>query len=516
MNDFHIERRLSGLIAAGATALIVVAGLSAPVSAATRHASPGAAGLGDRLYPLLGNGGYDVQDYDLRIRYPEKDPAQTVTGDVTITAVATQDLSRFDLDFGGESVGKVSVNGRPATFSRSGDELIVTPSRYLTKGKRFWVTVSNFTATPIPANADSPAGFVTTVDGTIMAGQPDQSHQLFPSNDHPRDMATYTISMTRPAGWTAVANGVHVGDRSRGGAVTSVYRESKPMASELIQLAVGDFTVQRRPSVGGVPIRDVVPTRLAADLLPKAEVERSQLAWMVGKVGKYPFENYGSLVIDTDLGFALETQTLSLYDTSLFAAPKFVLDPVMAHELAHMWFGDSVSPNQWSDVWQSEGHATWYELIYALEHGQFQDYTGQADLESYFKAVYARGDRYRSTYGPVAHPLRSDSIWDVFNPNVYDGGALVLYALRQKIGVKAFDALERAWVAQNRGRAAATQDFIALASKVSHQDLRGFLNDWLYGTKTPPMPGHPDWTVTAPGGSAAKALSTPARAFPHR
>ncbi|GLW27413.1 M1 family metallopeptidase [Actinoplanes regularis] len=506
MSDL-IERRLSGLLAAGATALLAVAGLSAPAYAGGGAASPGAAGIGDRLYPLLGNGGYDVQDYDLRIRYPKKDPKQTVSGDVTITAIATQNLSRFDLDFGGDSVGKVSVNGRPAKFSRSGDELVITPSRHLTKGKRFWVTVSGFTTTPIPANADSPAGFVTTPDGTIMAGQPDQSHALFPSNDHPRDMATYTISMTRPAGWTAVANGVHVGERSRGGRVTSVYRESKPMAGELIQLAVGDFTVQRRRPVGGVPIRDVVPTRLAADLLPKADVERSQLAWMVGKVGRYPFEQYGSLVIDTDLGFALETQTLSLYDTGLFGYPKFVLDPIMTHELAHMWFGDSVAPWQWSDVWQSEGHATWYELNYAAEHGQFEDYTGQPDLETYFKAVYSAGDVYRARFGPVARPLKSDSIWDVFNPNVYDGGALVLYALRQKIGAKAFDALERAWVAKYRGKSASTQDFIALASKVAHKDLRGFLNDWLYGTATPPMPGHPDWTVKAPTASVAGTLS---------
>ena len=511
-----IGNRLSLVLASGAAVLVAAVGTVAPAPAYAGGGAapaPGSAGLGDRLYPLLGNGGYDVQDYDLRLRYPEKDPKQTVTGDVTITAVATQNLSRFDLDFGGGSVGAVKVDGRTAAFSRSGDELIITPRHYLAKGKRFRVTVSGFTATPIEANADSPAGFVTTPDGTIVAGQPNQSHQLFPSNDHPRDMATYTITLTVPEGWTAVANGRHVGDRRRGGYVSSIYRESKPMAGELLQAVAGDFLVYDRPAAAGVPIRDVVPRRLASTLLPKAEVERSQMSWMVEKVGRYPFENYGSLVIEANLGFALETQTLSLYDTGLFGVPKFILDPIMTHELAHQWFGDSVAPRSWSDVWQNEGHATWYELRYAEETGVFQQYTGSANREDYFKRVYSRGDQYRKRYGPVALPAGSASIWDVFNPNVYDGGALVLYALQQKIGTAKFERLERTWVSRNRGRSVSTDDFIALASKVSGQNLRTFLAAWLYGTTTPAMPGHPDWTVTpVPAASAVPAPAALLRA----
>jgi aminopeptidase N len=469
--------------------------------------SPGAPGLGDRLYPLLGNGGYDVQNYDLSLTYPKKDPAQTVRGDVTITAVATQGLSRFDLDFGGDSVGKVSVNGRPASYARSGDELVVTPRRPLAKHHRFTVTVS-FASTPIEPDADSPAGFVVTPDGTILAGQPDESHNLFPSNDHPRDMATYTITMTAPVGWTATANGRLVKTRTRGGHVSSTYRESHPMASELVQVAVGDFVVRTRPAAAGVPIRDVVPRRLADTVLPKAADERNQMSWMVSQVGHYPFENYGTLVIDGDLGFALETQTLSLFDTYFFDFPQYVLDPISAHELAHQWFGDSVAPYEWSDVWQNEGHATWYELNYALATGDFAQYTGVTTLAAYFKRVYARGDQYRATYGPVARPLKADSIWDVFNPNVYDGGALVLFALREKIGTAKFQQLERSWVSKFRGRSASSRDFAALASKVSGQDLRPFLTAWLYGTTTPPMPGHPDWTVgPADVGAAVAPLS---------
>ena len=487
------------LVAAGSAVLLgagVAVIAAGPASASSRHPTPGSAGLGDRLYPLLGNGGYDVLDYNLSLFYAKKDAAQQVRGDVTITAVATQALSRFDLDFGGDGVGRVAVNGRPAAYSRSGDELIITPKRALDHHRRFTVTISGFTATPISPNADSPAGFVKTPDGTVMAGQPDQSHKLFPSNDHPRDMATYTITMTAPDGWTATANGTPVRTSHRHGYVTSTYREGAPMASELLQVAVGDFITYNRAPVNGVKVRDVVPRRLADQLLPEAADERNQIAWLASKVGRYPFDRYGSLVIDGNLGFALETQTLSLYDTGFFSLPTVIINPILTHELSHQWFGDSVAPWQWSDVWQNEGHATWYEVLYAYETGTLPQYAGVSTLEDYYKRVYARGDQFRARYGPVGYPLRSDSIWDVFNPNVYDGGALVLFALRQQIGVAKFEQIERAWVTKYRGRSASSQDFIALASKISGQDLRAFLNAWLYDSATPPMPGHPDWTVT--------------------
>jgi aminopeptidase N len=237
------------------------------------------------------------------------------------------------------------------------------------------------------------------------------------------------------------------------------------------------------------------------------------MVWLESLLGRYPFDTYGSLIIDGDLGFALETQTLSLYDTGFIGRADHVVRPVMAHELAHQWFGNRVAPWEWSDVWQNEGHATWYELQYSLKIGTFPKYTGSPTLDAHFRRVYARGDQDRASYGPVARPLRAGSIWDVFNPNVYDGGALVLYALRQRIGTATFQELERAWVAKHRGRSAGTDDFIALAGRVSGEDLRSFLRAWLYGATTPPMPGRPDWTVTPATAPAVVATSGRGRAF---
>jgi aminopeptidase N len=490
------------------TALLLTSLPSATGTSAHRPAppSPGAAGIGDRLYPTLGNGGYDALHYDLDLRYATSAPSQGIDGTMTMRARATQALSRFDLDFSGAGVGSVLVDGRRASFQRSGEELVVTPARAIRKHHRFVVQVRHFTANPTVPDPDEflSTAFFITPDGSATSGQPNAMHSVFPSNDHPRDKASFSFRFDVPKGITAVANGVLVGRHNRGDRSIWSYRQRQPMATELTQLAVGTYSVVPRGRVDGVEVRDVVPTRLKAQYDDKLPVEKSQLRWMREKAGAYPFDLYGSLVVDTTLGFALETQTLSLYDTPWFTQyPRGVWDPVMLHELAHQWFGDSVAPYEWSDLWQNEGHATWYEVTYADEKGFLADDVGFDNLTELMQYLYQRGDVYRSNYGPVARP-RSGDVDELFSNQAYYGGALVLYALRQKVGTATFQRIERAWVRKYEGRSASTRDYIRLASRVSGRDLDGFLTRWLYGTSTPAMPGHPDWTVD-PVQAAGKA-----------
>jgi aminopeptidase N len=194
-------------------ALCAAAALAVPASASgLERPTPGAAGIGDRLFPTLGNGGYDVKHYDLDLRYETAVPSQGIDGTATIFARATQSLSRFDLDFAGDSVGSVAVNGRPARFARDGDELVITPRRPLRKGRTFVVQVRHYTAHPREPNPDEllSTAFFITPDGSATAGQPDGAHVFMPSNDHPRDKASFTIRFDVPAGETALGNGVLV------------------------------------------------------------------------------------------------------------------------------------------------------------------------------------------------------------------------------------------------------------------------------------------------------------------
>jgi len=477
---------------------------SAPSASTTAGAGArSATALGDRLFPTLGDAGYDVQAYHLRLRYPARDVSQPVEGAVGIDAVARSALARVDLDFAGDGTPVATVDGRPATATRSAEKLFVKPARAIPAGRRFRVDIRGFTARPRPfAASDTLQPFVAGRHATFLNAQPDGMHEVFPCNDHPRDKATYRITVDAPQGWTAVASGTPSGQRSAGDRQVWSFEHRQPMATELLQVAVGDLDVVTRTGPRGLLVRDAVPRGPAGAVIARQlAVELDQLRWLEARLGPYPFDVYGSLVPDQAQGSALETQTLSWYTTDLFGprVPLGLRNGTMLHELAHQWFGNSVSPRDWSDVWLSEGHATWYELQYTAEHGWLaQDwrYHGLSDtgsVTSILHELYRRSDRDRARDGPVAAPARSRTPRDLFNRTVYFGGVLTLAALQHEIGTEAFDRLERTWLTRYQGASASTDDFIRLAGEVAGRDLTGFLRPWLYDIRTPPMPGHPDW-----------------------
>ena len=334
--------------------------------------TPGSSGLGDPFFPLGGNGGYDVQHYGLTLVYDP--PSNQLIGAAEIVAMATQSLSQFDLDLRGFTITRLEVNGTPAGFARDGQELVITPARGLPAGKLFSVTVRyQGTPTVVTDPDGSIEGWVPTDDGAVSVGEPQGSPGWFPCNDNPQDKATFDFAVTVPAGLTAMANGVLVSHATSGDTTTWVWHEADPMATYLATADVGRFDLTTS-TVDGIPSYVAVDPQLAkGQVLSKLP---DIVRFYSSIYGPYPFTAVGAIVDSAkNLGYSLETQTKPLF-------PYVPDEATLAHELSHMWFGDSATLGRWPDMWLHEGFATWSEWIWS-------EYTGNKSAAQSFKQLYS-------------------------------------------------------------------------------------------------------------------------------
>jgi aminopeptidase N len=447
--------------------------------------SPGAPGLGDPYYANLGNGGYDVDHYDLAITVA--DPKQNhIAGQATITAKATQSLSRFDLDLLGLDVQSVTVDGAAATsveLAGAPGELVVTPAQPI-ESQHIFTTAIAYSGEPKPRSDPSlpiGVGWISQGDGSFVLSEPDGASTWFPVNDHPSDKATYTFHIDVPDGTAAVANGDLEGTGptpSTAGRVVWTYDEKAPMASYLAEVAIGDYTVTTAVGPSGLSIRNVIDSALVTDASSVFDRVPEMISFFSTDFGPFPFDIYGGLVVNERTGYALETQTLSLFGSDEVNTGE--TETIVAHELAHQWFGDSVSLESWKDIWLNEGFATYAEWLWA-EHA-----TGTPVQQS---AQRARTELQHS--GDVAKvPPGDPGVPDMFGPSVYQRGALTLQALRLTIGDDQFFTTLRTYTAKYANGNATTADFIAVASQVSgRSDLQPLFDQWLYQPDLPQLPG---------------------------
>jgi aminopeptidase N len=440
--------------------LVVAAGLAiAPASFAQ---SPGAPGLGDPYFPLMGNGGYEVDHYDLNLAVRPK--PNRIRAIATLDATATQALSSFNLDFRGLRVRSVSVNGTRAAVARRGGELTVTPPAALAAGARFSVVVA-YRGRPRSIGG---VGWTKTRDGTTAFSEPNGSPSWFPCNDHPTDKATYSFTVTVPRRYRAIANGVLDSVRRHGAARTFSWHEPEPMATYLATVTTGHFRV-RRSSVDGLPAWSAVGPGLGRASRRGLKKLPGIVALYGSRFGAYPFSSAGSIVVSGKSETALETQTRPVY----LGAP---FPDVVAHETAHQWFGDDVSVARWQDIWLNEGFATWVTWMWE---------TRGADAK--LRRVFHRFFRKRpfGIRGFWKLPPGAPGPKKLFSLAVYYRGAMALEALREKVGDAAFYATLRDWVSEHRYGNGSTQQFIALAEADSGVSLGHFFDLWLFQPRRP-------------------------------
>jgi aminopeptidase N len=468
-----------------AVLLAVLVGSVGPVgpAAATRPQRPvdGSTGGGDPYFPAAGNGGYDVQHYRLDIRY---DPAsRAFDATATIRLRTTQALRSFSLDLRQLTARRVRLDGRDAAFRQADGELVITPARPLGAGRVARVVIGYGGTAGTPTDIEGvPYGWYAFDDGAMVVNEPEGASTWFPANDIPSDKATFDVSVTVPGNGpddpdatVAVGSGLPVGrPRTKAGWTTWSWSAREPMSTYLVTASVGNYELTRSRGPRNLPIinavdRDLTPANLATTRASLA-LQPQMLAFFEGVYGRYPFGSFGAIVDDDSVGYALETQTRPVY--------SHVADEgTVAHEMAHQWVGDSVSPAQWQHIWLSEGFASYSEWLWA-------EHRGQSTAQERFEEVMAipAADEFWTTVIADPGPL------GLFVDPIYDRGAAALHALRLTIGDKAFFTLLKRWATTNAGGTVSTPDLIALAERVSGTQLDAFFDAWLYAPVKPPAP----------------------------
>ena len=448
----------------GAVLLAVLALLvsgSAASAGSDAVALAGAPGIGDPYFPLDGNGGIDVRSYDVHDAY--RFSSRRLEGWTTLRLRTTERLSSFDLDFL-LPVQSVHLSTGRSTFRRpSRHELTIVPRHPIAAGTRVRVRVA-YAGHPGRVAWGGESNWVANDSEALSLNEPHMAAWWFPSNDHPLDKARMDLHITVPRTQQVVAGGRLVGVHRSSRRATYHWRAGA-MATYLAFFVAGRFDV-RHGRQHGLPYYLAVSCDLP--LGQRRAAMRGLLRtpgivhWLSGHLGRYPFSRTGGVVTSLNPGFALETQTRPTY-------PEGVSRLLMVHELAHQWFGDSVSVHHWQDIWLNEGFATFMEQLWIEDHGGPSTATW---LEESFHGSTADSSFWQL---PVADPGPDD----LFDWAVYERGAMTLAALRHRIGRDDFAHLLKAWTSRHRHAHGTTAQFEALATSISRQSLASFFDAWL-------------------------------------
>ena len=428
----------------------------------------------DPYLPTAGNFGYRVSRYELELEY--KVAINRLAGTATVTAVTLAELQTFSLDLSSAlSVAKVTVNGkRPKHFRTDRDKLHITLADRLPAGAAMTVAV-RYSGTPRPKRTPwGEVGFEELTEGALVAGQPNGASSWFPCDDHPSAKASFRIQIATESAYLTLANGKLLSRRARAGMTTWTYEQSEPTSTYLITLQIGPYT-RRRMAKNGVEIFSVLPDRLRREFDHDFGRQPQMMKLFVKLFGPYPLaDGYTVVVTDDDLEIPLEAQGISIFGAN-HCDGRRGSERLVAHELAHQWFGNSVTAQRWRHIWLHEGFACYAEWLWS-------DHCGERSADD-----WARHYHRRLVDSPQDLVLADPGPQDMFDDRVYKRGALALHALRRRIGDDAFFALLREWTSRYRHASVVTDDFIALAAQYTEDSLRPLWAAWLYSAEVPEL-----------------------------
>ncbi len=430
----------------------------------------------DPYTPHSGDRRWSAQHYDLRLGY--RVATNRLDATATITGRAESPLDRIVLDLHGLRVDRVDVDGvRAAKVATATHKVTVTPADPVPAGGTFTVHL-RYRGAPRPLRSPwGQIGWEELTDGVIVAAQPTGAPSWFPCNDRPDDKATYRFEVTAETGYDVVANGDLLGsERARAG-TTWTYAVTEPMATYLATVQIGRYRTTRLRG-GEPPVTVHHPADLTGAVRTDFGRVPDMLALYADRFGPYPFSSYGIVVTDDELEIPLEAHGLAVFGRN-HVDGEHGTDRLIAHELAHQWFGNSVTVGRWRDIWLHEGFACYAEWLWSEHRGG-----DSAD-------VLAERHRQALLAGPQDLVVADPGAADMFDDRVYKRGALALHALRRTVGDDAFTRALHRITTDHRHGTVTPEDVTAAFAEAAGVDaaaVRAVTGPWIDAPGVPPLP----------------------------
>jgi aminopeptidase N len=425
----------------------------------------------DTLYPGVGSVELDALHYALDVTWDAGAARLSATEAVLFRAVATS--SHVELDLARPlTVGQVWLDGSAVPFEHLGKDLVVDAG--VRAGSRHLLRLT-YAGTPEPVVAPtdrsdfSTTGWTVAADGTVWTMQePYGAYSWYAVNDHPSDKAYYDVTIRAPGGEVGVSNGDLRSRTTSEGHTVTRWHLPEPAAAYLITLAIGRFHQTRLTGPHDLPMSLWTPAGRPG-IVRRLRYAPRAVACLERLLGRFPFPSLGVLVVPANS--AMETQSMLTLGDSRYTLSRDTL----VHEIAHQWYGDTVSPDDWSDLWMNEGMATYLaEAVWAGDHGP---QTRTEILRSWSWAAAGM----RSRYGPPAD-YRPGTFGE---GNAYYIPALMWDTIRQRLGDEEFWSLAARWPASHRFTSRGRDTLAAWWSKESGRDLTPVFHAWLLGPDEP-------------------------------
>jgi aminopeptidase N len=472
--------RLAASVAA--VALVAVGALSGcgGSDASTTAITPSTTSTDGRAYfPGVGTTSLDVQAYVV-VAAVDIDGPDELRAEATLRITALEQLDRVELDLRGLTVDAVALDGDPVPHSHDDAKLVITPDTAIAAGTTFDTTIAYHGAPAGDRGAveilEDGGGWLDLGSSSAVLAEPIGASTWLPVNDLPSDKATLDLTVTVADGLRAVSNGRPLDPVGGDDSTTGTFRwvASEPMAPYLMTLVVGDLELVEGRLADGTAVIDAVPPGLDEDL--RAELDRfpTMVAFLEARLGPYPFDSAGNVVVPGMPPTALETQTRSILSLDALRGPD--PDQLLVHELAHQWFGDSVTPATWAHIWLNEGPAVYLQWSWA-------ESVGGPTLEQSAQISWDAADASMDV--PPADPGQDE----LFGRSVYERSAIFLVELEHLLGEDAFGRLLRTWLDELAGATGTTEQFLALAGRI-HGDaaaVRALAEPWLFGDELPEL-----------------------------